>query len=66
MILELDVVELNVPLLLGLDVLHKYKLVIDNVDDSLVCKRPAMELPIYTKTLSSVLHVGRSIMYSEM
>eukprot|EP00171_Calliarthron_tuberculosum_P018035 IDg18035t1 len=35
---ELDVVDINVPLLIGLDLMDKHKIFVDNVDNKLVCK----------------------------
>ncbi len=58
-ILELDFFELDFPLLLGLDVLHKYKLVIDNVNDRLVCKRPPWSTPV-TRKLGHLYNVWES------
>eukprot|EP00171_Calliarthron_tuberculosum_P022166 IDg22166t1 len=45
-IIELDVVNLNVPLLIGLDVLDRYKLYVDTVENKLVCKEPKWEAPL--------------------
>eukprot|EP00171_Calliarthron_tuberculosum_P001155 IDg1155t1 len=42
-VVELDVVNLNVPLLIGLDVLDKYKLFVDTVENKIVCKNPKWE-----------------------
>ena len=40
MMLELDVVDIDVPLLLGLDTLDKYSLYCNNVKNQLVCENP--------------------------
>eukprot|EP00171_Calliarthron_tuberculosum_P000524 IDg524t1 len=45
-VVELDVVNLNVPLLIGLDVLDKYKLFVDTVENKIVCKNPKWEAPL--------------------
>eukprot|EP00171_Calliarthron_tuberculosum_P003182 IDg3182t1 len=44
--IELDVVEIAIPLLIGLDVLDKYKLVVDNVENRLICRDPKWSAPL--------------------
>ena len=40
MSLDIDVVEITLPLLIELDVLYKHKLYINNVENILVCVSP--------------------------
>jgi len=47
--LDMDVVEANIPMLVGLDVLDREKLVADNVQNKLVAKHRGWSLPITRK-----------------
>lgn len=47
--MELDVVDIDIPLLIGLDMLDKFKLVVDNVDNILRCKEPRWSVTIVRK-----------------
>ena len=49
MFLNLDVVDIDVPLLVGLDVMDEYKLMVDNLDNRLVCKKPFWSAPLTRK-----------------
>ncbi len=65
MLLELDVVDINIPLLFCLDVLVKYKLLIDNVDNLLICKDPEWSSPTVRK-FGHVYYVwDYDVMYTE-
>jgi len=44
-IMAVDVIKLNVPLLLGLDTLDWYKMYVNNVTDELVCMNEGVSLP---------------------
>jgi len=44
-IMAVDVIKLNVPFLLGLDTLDRYKIYVNNVTDELVCVNEGVNLP---------------------
>ncbi|OSX76497.1 hypothetical protein BU14_0188s0015 [Porphyra umbilicalis] len=44
-IMAVDVIKLNVPFLLGLDTLDRYKMYVNNVTDELVCVNEGVSLP---------------------
>ena len=46
---NIDVVDVNVPLLFGLDTLYNHKMYISNVEDVLVRTEPSYEHPITRK-----------------
>lgn len=43
---ELDIIDIDIPLLLGLDILDKFKLVADSVDNVLYCKKHKWSSPL--------------------
>jgi len=47
--LTVDVVDLNVPFLLGLDVMDKYRLYVNTVSNHLVCVKEGVDLPVVRK-----------------
>ena len=47
--ISLDVVDINVPLILGLDKLDEYKMYVNNVENILVCTEPEHKHPITRK-----------------
>eukprot|EP00171_Calliarthron_tuberculosum_P021509 IDg21509t1 len=58
-------VEINVPLLVGLDLMDKYKLYIDNVSNMLVCKAPQWSHPVTRKFGHVYYEWTYETMYSE-
>lgn len=49
MLIQADVVQVDVPFLAGLDVLDKFKMVVDNVEKVLDCRLAGWKLPITRK-----------------
>lgn len=46
---ELDIINIDIPLLFGLDLLDEFKIVADNVDNRVYCKRLKRSVPIVRK-----------------
>lgn len=49
MLLNVDVVPVNVPLLIGLDILDKFKLIVNTVDNTLGSRLAGWSIPLERK-----------------
>eukprot|EP00171_Calliarthron_tuberculosum_P002994 IDg2994t1 len=62
---ELDIIDINIPLLMGLDLMGKYKLYIDNVSNMLICQTPRWYHPVTRKFGHIYYEWTHETMYSE-
>lgn len=62
---ELDVVDIDVPLLIGLDILDEHKLYINNVKNLLVCENPQWSGPVTRKMGHIYYEWGYGTMYTK-
>ena len=64
MVLNIDVVDVNVPLLFELDTLDNHKMYINNVEDVLVCTEPSYEHPITWK-FGHLFYEWEDVLYTD-
>ena len=64
-LLRLDVIEVNIPILLGLDTLDKFKMYVNNVLDLLTCMKPPWEQPITRKNGHLFYEWERLVLYTD-
>lgn len=63
--IDIDVVDVNVPLLLGLPTLDEYKMYVNNVEDLIVCTSPKWSSPITRKFGHLYYEWGNDILYTK-
>eukprot|EP00170_Pyropia_yezoensis_P002014 contig_8608_g2018 len=63
-LIEVDVVDINVPLILGLDFLDEHKMYVNNTTNMLVCVNEGIQVPLVRKTGHIFFEWGAVILYT--